>query len=484
MVRLLRPARTMTPVRAVIVAVLAPAAVTVLALPFAERPVIAASLYVLGVALAAALGGTWSGLGASVLSALALNFFFTPPLHTLRVERLEDVVALLVFFAVAAIVGSLLARALEERSRAAGRERESRLLSYFATKLLSGEPLELVLHDFAGALTDQFDLVRCEIRAHARLVDLDAVSELGGPSGPATTVPVVVGDTSLGTLTAVRRAGAPEIDGSDLQLLGSCAKQIAVAIERTRLDSEVERVRVESETAELRAALFSSVSHDLRTPLASIKASVTSLLGVDAVHDPDQQRELLETVLEETDRLNRLVGNILDLARIRAGALVPAKEPTDLEEVLESVLHRMQPVLDHVTVRTVVRPDLPDVLADPVQIDQVLTNLLENAARFSPPGGTIQVAIGPWKRSVQVRVSDQGPGIPEEARERVFEVFYRADGAASGGSGLGLAIARAIVQAHGGRMWAEGAPTGGAAVVFELPLLDVSLTPDREGRPA
>jgi two-component system sensor histidine kinase KdpD len=252
-------------------------------------------------------------------------------------------------------------------------------------------------------------------------------------------------------------------------LLGSCAKQVAIALERARLDRELEEHRLTSETNQLRAALFSSVTHDLRTPLASIKASVTSLLG-DGVLEPEQERELLQTVLEETDRLNRLVGNIVDLARMRSGALQPAREPTAVEDVLDSVLHRMRNVLAGVSVRAIVRPDLPEVMIDPVQVDQVLSNVLENAARFSPPGGDVLVSIAAWRDGVQVRVVDQGPGVPLEDRERVFEPFYRADaGGGRGGSGLGLAIARAVVLAHGGRIRIEGGPSGGTAVVFELP---------------
>jgi two-component system sensor histidine kinase KdpD len=230
---------------------------------------------------------------------------------------------------------------------------------------------------------------------------------------------------------------------------------------------------LDAETNQLRAAMFSSVTHDLRTPLASIKAGVTSLLDEGVTLQADQRRELLRTILEETDRLNRLVGNILDLARVRAGALVPAKQPTAIEEVIESVLHRMKPTLSRVRVRTLVRPDIPDVPMDPVQIDQVLSNLLENAARFSPPGGEILLSAAPWQRSVRVRVADQGPGIPPGDRERVFEPFFRHDaGEARTGSGLGLAIARAVVLAHGGRIWIEGSPAGGTAVVFDLPVGD------------
>jgi two-component system sensor histidine kinase KdpD len=348
------------------------------------------------------------------------------------------------------------------------------VLNYFATKLLSGEPLDRVLNDFAAALLEALSLARCEIHARADGLLFDAASERAGvDEGQREMVPLVVGDVSFGTLAAVRRGGLGPLTEADRRLLGACARQVAVAVERARLDEQVESARVEAERNQLRAALFSSVTHDLRTPLASIKASVTSLLDEDAVYDTEQERELLRTVLEESDRLNRLVGNIVDLARVRAGALVPAKELTAIEDVLDSVLHRMRASFANVTVRTIIRPDIPDVPMDPVQIDQVLSNLLENAVRFSPHGGEVLVSVSLWRGSVQVRVADQGPGIPPEDRERVFEAFYRHDaGDGRGGSGLGLAIARAVVLGHGGRIWIEGAPSGGTAVVFELPVSD------------
>jgi two-component system sensor histidine kinase KdpD len=283
----------------------------------------------------------------------------------------------------------------------------------------------------------------------------------------------VAGATTIGTLTAVRRAGLESLAGDDRVLLEACARQVAVAVERSRLDKQVEGARLAAETNQLRAALFSSVTHDLRTPLASIKAGVTSLLDEGVTHQPEQQRELLRTVLEETDRLNRLVGNIIDLARVRAGALVPTKQLTGIDDVIDSVVHRMKPALSRVRIRTLVRPDLPEVPMDPVQIDQVLSNLLENSVRYSPPGGEIVVSAAPWRGSVQVRVADQGPGIPAPERERVFEPFFRGDGGSGRtGSGLGLAIARAVVLAHGGRIWVEGSPSGGTAVVFELPVTE------------
>jgi two-component system, OmpR family, sensor histidine kinase KdpD len=175
--------------------------------------------------------------------------------------------------------------------------------------------------------------------------------------------------------------------------------------------------------------------------------------------------------LEETDRLNRLVGNILDLARIRAGALIPRRVSTDVEEVAEAVVARMRPRLATVRIDLQLSEALPEIPADPVQLDQVLTNLLENAARHSPVGGTVQVSVGRDDGAVQLRVVDQGPGIDPADREKVFEPFYRGrEDPERPGSGLGLAIARAIVTAHGGQIWIEGGAAGGAAVVLELPI--------------
>jgi two-component system, OmpR family, sensor histidine kinase KdpD len=468
--------RRSTKVRAVGTAVLAPAVATGLGLILQPgRALGAISIYLLGVVVAAAVGGLWSGLVASVLSLLCINYFFTEPLHTLRVTDSEDAVALVAFLVVAAIVGSLVARTLEEKARAARGERESRLLSYLATKVLSGERLERVLEDFAGSLLGPLHLARCEIRARTRAGSYDVVQTRDlTPPGEERRLPLDVGGEVFGTLVVVRAEGQPPIGRDDVRLLEAAARQIAIALERAGLDAQVNMARLDAETNQARAALFSAVTHDLRTPLASIKAAVTSLLKDEAAHDDAQRRDLLQTVLEETDRLNRLLGNLLDLARFEAGALTPAKQPVAMDEILESVLHRLQSRLSRFRIRTVIR-DTPEIAADPVQLDQVFTNLLENAARFSPPGGEIAIVISPWKRAVQVRISDQGPGISSEERDRVFDAFYQGDDGGHPGSGLGLTIARAIVLAHGGRIRIEGSPTGGVSVVFELPALERSV---------
>jgi two-component system sensor histidine kinase KdpD len=187
-------------------------------------------------------------------------------------------------------------------------------------------------------------------------------------------------------------------------------------------------------------------------------------------HDEEQRTELLQTMLEETDRLNRLVGNLLNLARARSGGLALEKELTPFEDIIEGVLTRMRSVLAGFRLRTMIRAELPAIWVDPMEMDQVLTNILENALRHSPPGGEITVAAAPWEGGVQLRISDRGPGISPVDRDRVFEAFYRGQGDRSGaGTGLGLAIAQAVVAAHGGRIRIEDTPGSGATVVIELP---------------
>jgi two-component system, OmpR family, sensor histidine kinase KdpD len=462
-----------SPLRSAVVAVLFPCLATLAAIPLSRHgSETAISLYMMAVVGAAAVGGLWGGLAAAIVSSLGLNFFFSAPRYSFRLNRVEDLVATLVFLAVAMVVGLLVARSIAERERSAARERDARLLSYLVTKLLSGEPVQTLLEDLAQVLLDPLGLARCEVRALVDGRELQATAERRDAlPGSVEVVQIEIGGARLGTLRAVRRQGDRGLRPAERSVLEAAAKQMAVALERLRLDARARESQLEAETNQLRAALFSSVTHDLRTPLASIKAGVTSLLDPEARHDPSQEQELLMTILEETDRLNRLVGNIMDLARIRAGALVPAREAAAIDEIVQAVIARMRAQLTGHTIRTNIRADLPDVFVDSDQIDQVFTNLLDNAVHYSPPGGEIQISASPFRDVVQVRVTDQGCGIPEHDRARVFEAFYRGDsGPQRPGTGLGLAIAHAIVIGHGGRIWVEGAPGGGAAMVFELPV--------------
>ena len=460
--------------RGVIIAVLAPTLGTAAAIPLSRNGAgSAVSIYMLSIVASAVAGGFWSGVISGALASLAFAFFIEPP-TTPPADETVDVVTAVLFLAVALIVGLLVGSAIEERQRAARREREAQLLSYLTTKLLSGEVPDRVLDDFATVLLEPLGLASCEIAAVLDGTEIRAGAVRAGAErgGPSEMVSLVVGNVPFGTLTAERSPGRRPLAKDERALLETAAKQAAAALDRARLDARARMAQLDAETNQLRAAMFSSVTHDLRTPLASIKAGVTSLLDDSVTHRPEQQRELLTTIREETDRLNRLVGNILDLAKIRAGALTPSCERASLDEILEAVLARMRGQLGGVRVLAGVSENLPDVWVDPMQIDQVLTNLLENAARHSTSGQELAMSVSVAREGVvRVAVADHGPGIAPEERERVFEPFYRgAVEPERPGTGLGLAIVKAIVVAHGGRIWIEDTAGGGTTVVVELPM--------------
>jgi two-component system, OmpR family, sensor histidine kinase KdpD len=456
-------------VRGALAGFIPPGIVTLWALlPVEIQTTIAALLYVLAVVAAAAAGGLVPGLVASVCSFLALNFFFTPPIHTFAVEKTEDLVALAVFVAVSATVGTMLSRVLEQRARAERREREARLLHHLGTRLRSGVPTEEVLQNLARSVTELFDLARCEITselAEGRVVAKRPDGEI--PGGRGETIPITLRGRELGRIVAVPNGSHPELTTEERGVIQTLATQIALAIDGMRLGSEAEEARMEAETNRLRAALFSSVTHDLRTPLASITASVSSLLEDESPLKGPERRELLETIDEEAGRLNRVIGNLMDLSRMRAGAVTPSKAPTAVDELIEGVVARSGSLLKDHDVRLMLRENLPEIPLDLGQIDQALTNVLENAARYTPRGRRITVGAARWREGVQIRIADRGPGISREERERIFEPFVR--GGSSTGTGLGLAIARAIVEAHGGTIRVTDEPGGGAALVIELP---------------
>jgi two-component system sensor histidine kinase KdpD len=455
-----------------VVAVVGPALVTVVsaALPKPRGTAIPALLYLLAVVATAVIGAFWQALLAAAISFVCLDFFFTPPVHTFAVAKAEDLIALAVFLAVAAVVTGAITAALEQRARAESREHQVRALYNVTAGLLSGGGLDEVLGDLASSLRGMYGLKGCRVMVFdsAGAEHQRAIS--GSIEGEATSVPLVADGRPVGRIEMAGIAPGA-IAGAEKEVLDTFAGQLALALERARLGEEAAGARLDAESSRIRAALFASVTHDLRTPLASITASASSLLEEGVPFTDDQRRELLRTILEESGRLNRLVANLLDLSRLRAGALVPSVDLVPLEDVISSVVERLRPRLAGRTLREQIRGDLPPVPMDVVQIDQVLTNLIENAMRFSPPGSEIGITAVRWENMVEVKVSDRGPGISDEERTKVFQEFYRKDvGERRGGTGLGLAIAEAIVAAHGGSMWIDRTPGGGATIGFRLPL--------------
>ena len=443
----------------------APGSVTLLAATDQHPPTTAvAVLYVLAVVIAARVGGAVAGMGASVLAFLSLNFFFTPPLHTFAVGSGEDLVALFVFLVASAIVGLLQSSAVRAKFRAERRELEARLLNRLATQLVSGEPVEDVLEGFAAGICDIFGLTRCEISTE--FPDTAVVDRHGAEDpGHVQNVEIAARGLEIGVIK-MWLGRRERLDEEELRVIGSIATQLALALEGMRLSREVREAELEAQASQLKADLFSGVTHDVKTPLAGIMAAVTSLIDGRGFSER-QHLDHLDTIKQEAERLHRVVNNLLDVARLRAGTLVPAKVPSPIDELLESVINRLRPLLGDRTVEMRVGDNIPDIPMDVVQLDQVLTNLIENAIKFTPPHTPITLSAVGHSGAVRVTVSDRGPGVAPEKRDRVFEPFERGPGAGAG-TGLGLAIAKAIVAAHGGRMWVSEAPGGGAAFTFEL----------------
>jgi two-component system sensor histidine kinase KdpD len=250
--------------------------------------------------------------------------------------------------------------------------------------------------------------------------------------------------------------------------------QATSIIERAQLRRESLQIELLRRTDALRSALLSSVSHDLRTPLSSIKAAASSLLQEDVQWSDEERRSFATAIEREADRLNRLVGNLLDMSRIEGGALKPEKELYPIDELIHDVLGHMQFVLQGREIKTALPDDLPPVELDYLQMDQVLTNLIENAVRYTPPESPIEICVDVFPDEIMVSIADRGPGIPPHDLERIFDKFYRVLGTArkatsTMGTGLGLAVCRGLIEAHGGRIWAENRAGGGAIFRFTLP---------------
>jgi two-component system sensor histidine kinase KdpD len=261
------------------------------------------------------------------------------------------------------------------------------------------------------------------------------------------------------------------LDPEQRRLLETCASLIALSIERDQSVLEAQQSRVQAEAEQMRSSLLSSVSHDLRTPLAAMTGAATSLLE-SPPSDPEARRELLQNIVDESRRLSRLVENLLDMSRLDAGAIVPNRQWHVLEEIVGSAVQRLERDLGERPIHTDIPADLPLVSVDGLLIEQVLVNLLENAMRYTPPDSPIEIAAHKIGDSVEIRLTDHGPGLPAGAEERVFEKFYRGTTVqpdSRRGVGLGLAICRGIVRAHGGTITARNRPTGGAEFSVILP---------------
>ncbi len=297
---------------------------------------------------------------------------------------------------------------------------------------------------------------------------MDSVSNAAGLYVPMVGPHAAIGVIGLRDV----RPGSP-LANVPRRMLMAFATQIALAIEREQMADAARKSLVQAEAERLRSALLSSVSHDLRTPLATIAGASSALLELQHIQDAETRQQLLHTICDQANHLNQLVENILQMTRIESGSLVLHKEWQPIEEVIGSALERVRTALADRPVHTQVPEGLPMAPFDGVLIQRVLVNLLDNAIKYTPPGSPIEVSAAEGSKQLIVEVADRGPGLPEEERQRVFEKFYRVRRPgvkAPTGTGLGLSICQAIVEAHGGRIWAENRPEGGACFRFALPI--------------
>jgi two-component system sensor histidine kinase KdpD len=457
-----------------------------------------AMVYLLGVGLVASRYSRGPSIFASFLSIALYDFSFVPPRFTFAVSDVRYLLTFAVMLGIALVISTLTLRIREQAVTA--RERERRTAALYAmsrelagtrglTDLIAvatrhlretfGADVQLLLPDAQGRVeipvgaqpAFPFDekerSVAQWVFEHGQAAGV-GTSTLSGAS--ARYVPLPASGGIIGVV-GLRPSAGSAAEPMQQRQLETFAAQAGLALERAILAERAQREQVEIEAERLRTSLLSSLSHDLRTPLGAISGAASSLLEDQGAMAEATRRDLLQTVLEEVQRMNRLIGNLLDMIRVESGSLQVQKEWQPLEESVGVALIRLEERLRGHPVTVTLPPDLPLVPLDAVLIEQVFVNLLENAAKYTPEGTPIEISAKPADGFVLVEVADRGPGLPAGEETRIFDKFHRvAQSATTGGIGLGLTICRGIVTAHGGRIWAEHRPGGGAVFRFTLPL--------------
>ncbi|RJP50532.1 MAG: DUF4118 domain-containing protein [Anaerolineaceae bacterium] len=436
-----------------------------------------ALLYLLPLGIITAFWGLGPGITSAAVTFLTFNYFFLKPYYTFTVHRPTDVVILIVFLIVAVVISQLVGRMQAGLAVATAREREATQL-YEISMALAGLHNE---HAIAEILARQVQAVSqgeyVEINISGGRAFSFHLPESAPPArSPELTVTIEAARGVLGEIRLWR--ASPAISSNEKRLLQTFASQGALALERARLAEAESRAKVLEESDRLKTAILSSVSHELRTPLSTIKAAASSLRGKEVGWDSPARTELVAAIDDEADHLNLLVGNLLDMSRIESGALKPKREWNILLEIVESVLARMKHLAGEHQLAVDVPEDLPLAPVDFVQMEQVFTNLVSNSVKYAPEKTVIHLHAFVEGESIHVLVSNQGPQVPQEHLERIFDKFFRVTAADRvTGTGLGLSICKGIIEAHGGRIWAENL-SDGLAFHFTLPLVwDGALPP-------
>lgn len=454
-------------------------------------------VYLFAVIFAATKLGRTPSVVTAFLSVFAFDFFFVPPRFTLAVAETEYVVTFVAFFTVGVVISTLVNQARERAD--AIREREAQTASlYHLSRDLAGASdlrgvLDAVIRNAEESLEARVAILlpegeRLELRGASAELTLstkehavaDWVFRNRVPAGRGTEtlseaqllyLPLQTTGENLGVIGVELPEQAQYHSPQGRRLLQAFATQAVMAIERVQLTMQAEQAQILAARETLERALLNSISHDLRTPLVSISGALDTLRAPDSRISPQTSRELVQTAWEQAERLNRFVGNLLDMTRLQAGALKPKAEPCDVQDLVGCALAALEERLEGRPVTIDLPADLPPVHMDLVLMTQVLVNLLDNALKYAPPASEIGIAARTDEHKLVLEISDRGPGIPEQDAKRVFDKFYRIpvpEGA--GGTGLGLSICKGIVEVHGGTIHAENRPDGGLKMVITLPL--------------
>jgi two-component system sensor histidine kinase KdpD len=426
-------------------------------------------LYLLAVLLLATLAGLGPALATALLSFLCVNYFFVEPRHTFRIDNPQDLARLLEFLGAALTAGLLAGRARAGADQAQ-RHVSEMLRLYQLSQQLDAEPAldgrvaliaqatgELLAAPFVSIVATGFDgRFRTQVSWGQRAQAARLVEHV------LETRDHQLGRLQLG-LARSRRGG------DHAYLLSLLKALLEHTLERWHLGEMAAQAQIATEADRLKSAILSSLSHDVRTPLAAIRGAASELRATDVDWSQAARQQFLETISAQTERLYQLLSNLLELSRIQAGALKVRCDWSPLDEIIQRVLATLQPRLAERVVQLALPPELPLLWLDWTVTEQVLTNLIENALKYTPQRSPLAVSVTPDGAGWLVRVADQGPGIPPAARERIFEPFQRLGPAPdSTSSGLGLAICRGLLAAQGGRLWVEEAPGGGAVFCFTI----------------
>ncbi|MDX2266295.1 MAG: sensor histidine kinase KdpD [Hyphomicrobiales bacterium] len=458
-------------------------------------------LMLIAVLMVAIKYGRWPAFFASVLSFLAYDYVFTRPYYTFSIFEQSELFTIALFLFASFIVGNLAERLRMQIAAMRTSAQRISTLYEFSRKIAAAASLDDVLwaavHHVASTMESSALVLlpnadnRLQIAAGYPPEDQLETKDWGAaewawsngkvagwrsdtlPAADWLFLPLKTRRGPVGLLGVSFKERGQPLSPDQWRLLEALVGQVAIAVERTNLASDIEEARVFTETEQLRSALLSSVSHDLRTPLVSIIGSATSLASLGDDMTPENRQQLTQTILDESERLNRFVQNLLDMTRLGYGALQPKREWSDIREIAGRAIKQLRKVLGGRRVSLNAPETLPALFVDPVLIEQVVANILDNAAKYTKPDGKISIDAMQSGDSLLVRITDDGPGIPKEARESVFDIFYRVRAGDSqiAGTGLGLSICRGIVEAHGGQIKAKDAPSGqGAVIEFILPL--------------